>query len=175
MKRWRGSCWEHKINLFGIFSRKILGQAQKELFHNEALQALDTLVAPAVEGPPANDPPSEAMVGRSYLLADAPTGDWSGHPSEIASYTNAGWRFHAPNEGMTVFVRSMSVVAVFRTGGWEIGKVRAMSLIIDGNQVVGPRGTAIPDPQDGSTVDVEARSTLVQILGVLRQHGLISV
>ena len=35
----------------------IAGQAQKELFHNEALQTLDTLVAAAVEDAPANDPP----------------------------------------------------------------------------------------------------------------------
>jgi hypothetical protein len=148
---------------------------KENLWHNEALQALDALVSAAVEGPPADDPPGDAVVGTSYLLADAPTGDWSGHPGEIASYTNAGWRFHEPTPGLAVFVKSMAVAAIFGSSGWEIGNLRAPRLIIDGNQVVGSRLSAIADPQEGATIDVEARSALVQILDALRQHGLISL
>ncbi len=39
------------------------GQAQKELFHNEALQALDLVVAAAVEEPPRAAPPAAPAPG----------------------------------------------------------------------------------------------------------------
>ena len=54
------------------------GQAQKEVLHNEALQLLDALVAPAVEGPPLATPPPAPVVGSCYIVAASPTGDWAG-------------------------------------------------------------------------------------------------
>lgn len=145
----------------------------KRTWHNEALQILDTLVAAAVEDVAANDPPSAPAVGTSYLIGGAPTGEWAQHPGEIASYTSAGWRFVSPTIGLAVFVKSLATVAAYGEAGWEIGNVRALKLTIDGHQVVGPRATAISDPEGGTTIDAEARSAILQILATLRQHGLI--
>ena len=47
------------------------GQAQKELFHNEALQVLDIVVAAAAEEAPGNDPPLSPTSGSSYLVGDS--------------------------------------------------------------------------------------------------------
>ena len=44
------------------------GQAQKEFFHNEALQTLDTLVAAAVEEPPRASPPASPALGVCYII-----------------------------------------------------------------------------------------------------------
>ena len=65
-------------------------------------------------------------------------------------------------------------VAVYSDAGWEVGKVRATSLFIDGVQVVGPRAGSVADPSGGPTVDAEARVAITGILAALRQHGLIS-
>jgi hypothetical protein len=43
----------------------------------------------------------------------------------------------------------------------------------DAAEVVGGRAAGISDPSGGVTVDAEARSAVEQILGTLRQHGLI--
>jgi hypothetical protein len=150
------------------------GQAQKELFHNEALQLLDSLVAPAVEDGPANDPPANPAIGQCYLIGEAPTGEWSGYAAHLAAYTSAGWRFIPPTSGMALFVKSTSTVATFSSAGWEIGMLRGSKLLIDGEQVVGSRGAAIADPSGGSSVDVEGRAAIGSILAILRQHGLIS-
>jgi hypothetical protein len=150
------------------------GQAQKELFHNEALQRLDIAVAASVEGPPADDPPTAPELGTAYIVGDSPTGAWSGFAGHLAGFGIAGWRFIPPNIGMSVFEKSSQSVAIYSDAGWELGKVRATSLIIDGVQVVGPRMGSIADPSGGVSIDAEARVALGGILAVLRQHGLIS-
>ena len=69
------------------------GQAQKEFFHNEALQTLDMLVAAAVEEAPRAAPPATPAVGATYIVADSPTGEWAGKPLNLAAYTIGGWGF----------------------------------------------------------------------------------
>ena len=149
------------------------GQAQKELYHNEAVQTLETLVSPAVEEGPRVSPPAAPVIGACYILAASPTGAWAGKPLNLAAYTSGGWRFVSPIEGLTAFVRSSSVWATFRSGAWELGVLRGSNVTIAGQQVVGGRAAAIPAPSGGGVVDVEARASIGQILTTLRQHGLI--
>lgn len=150
------------------------GQAQKEFFHNEALQLLDAVVAGAVEEPPRDDPPQSPSSGQCYLVGSSPIGDWSPHAGKLAVFSEAGWRFVAPVAGMSLLVKTSETLATYGSAGWEVGTIRASRLFIDGVQVIGPRSTAIADPAGGSTIDAEARLSLQQILSALRQHGLIA-
>ena len=134
------------------------GQAQKEFFHNEALQTLDLLVAPAVEEGPRDAPPASPNIGACYLVGASPSGDWVGKSMCIAGYTSGGWRLIQPTEGMTAYVKSTGQTATYREGAWEIA----------GGQLA-----AIPGPSGGSNVDVEARAAIDQVLAALRHHGLI--
>ena len=134
------------------------GQAQKAFFHNEALQTLDLLVAPAVEEGPRDAPPASPNIGACYLVGASPSGDWVGKSMCIAGYTSGGWRLIQPTEGMTAYVKSTGQTATYREGAWEIA----------GGQVA-----AIPGPSGGSNVDVEARAAIDQVLAALRHHGLI--
>ncbi|MFL6725358.1 MAG: DUF2793 domain-containing protein [Sphingomicrobium sp.] len=149
------------------------GQAQKEFFHNEALQTLDVLVAGAVEEGPRGTPPSSPVVGVSYLLDESPTGIWVGKPQTVAAYTSGGWRFVSPVEGMSVYVKSTGMWANYRLGTWELGTVRGSSLVLGGQQVVGSRAAAIAPASGGTTMDTQARAAIDEILSALRQHGLI--
>ena len=56
---------------------------------------------------------------------------------------------------------------------WEVGSLRGDNVPIGGEQVLGPRGAAIPAPSGGSTVDAEARAAIEPILSAMRGHGLI--
>jgi hypothetical protein len=150
------------------------GQAQKELFHNEALQALDLIVAAAVEEPPLAAPPASPTVGSCYIIAASPSGAWAGHAGCIAGMTAAGWRFVTPVEGLTALVRSTGATAIYRAGGWEMGILRGEKVEIGGQQVVGSRAGAIAAPAAGSVIDVEARAAVSAILSALRLHGLIA-
>ena len=144
------------------------------MFHNEALQILDVLVAAAVEGLPLATPPASPAIGSCYIVAASPTGAWVGHAQQLAAYTSGGWRFIAPCEGMTALVDSNGSNAVYRAGSWEIGMLRGAELALDGLKVVGPQGSAIADATGGSTVDVEARTAIGGILDAMRDHGLIA-
>jgi hypothetical protein len=150
------------------------GQAQKELFHNEALQLLDCIVAGSIEEPARNVPPSAPTPGKTYLVGSAPEGEWSQYSDHIAAFGEGGWRYVAPVVGLSVFDRSTDTVAVYRSTGWEAGVVRASRIVIDGQQVLGPQAGAIADPSGGANIDLEARSAITEMLTALRQHGLIS-
>jgi hypothetical protein len=138
------------------------------------LQLLDAIVAGAVEESPLNDPPQSPAAGACYLVGDTPSGEWTQYPSHLAAFSSAGWRFVPPVLGLSVAVKSTGVVATFRAGGWDLGTVHASRVVIDGNQVVGERAPPIADPAGGAVIDAEARATLEQVLGSLRQHGLIA-
>jgi hypothetical protein len=135
---------------------------------------LDVLVSAAVEEAPRASPSASAVPGSCYLVAEAPTGAWAGKAQCIAAFTSGGWRFLAPIEGMSVHVSTTGATATYRSGGWELGMLRGSSLMLDGQQVVGPRAAGIASPAGGTTVDAEARTAIDQILSAMRQHGLIA-
>ena len=149
------------------------GQAQKEWFHNEALQRIDMLVCAAVDGVSVNEPPPAPQPGDCFLLGDQPTASWAGQAGTLAGYSDGGWRFVAPAEGMRLLVRATGETMVRRGGGWESGIVRASEIQVDGVKVLGPRQPALAAPSAGAVVDSEARSAIAQIVAALQAHGLV--
>lgn len=149
------------------------GQAQKELFHNEALTLVDTLAQPCVEAIGIDTPPTAPIPGQSWIVGESPTGAWAGKVGSLALWTAGGWRFVIPREGMTAWVAADALAARFTAGSWRSGRLTATHLEIDGEQVVGPREPAIDDPDGGAVADVEARVAIEAILATLRTHGLI--
>ena len=144
------------------------------MFHNEALQQLDVVVAAAVEGPPLATPPASPAAGNCYIVASGATGAWAGHAQQLAAYSAGGWRFVAPLDGMSAYDRGSGATAVFDNGAWVIGTLTGSQLMLDGLKVVGARAAAIAAPAAGTIVDVEARAAIGQMLTMLRQHGLIA-
>jgi len=149
------------------------GQMQKEFFHNEALQQVDLLLCPVVEGSPQTAPPANPDIGACYLVDADATGAWLNKDGALACFTEGGWRFATPIEGMSVNVGSSGETALWRNGSWELGIVKAQQIQIDGQTVLRNRQPAISDPAGGTAVDVECRSTLGAVLATLRAHGLI--
>lgn len=152
----------------------IAGQAQKEVLHNEALQRLDAIVAGAVEGAPADDPPNSPVAGTCYIVGQNPSGAWADYPGHLAACGAAGWQFIAPVIGLSVLEKPSGLIARYGPGGWEVGISRAAEIQIEGRKVVGDQVSAIADPAGGAIIDVEGRSAIAQILSALRQHGLIA-
>ena len=118
----------------------------KPFVHFYATKLIDLVVAAAVEEEPLAAPPANPVIGATYIVASGATGAWAGNDLALAGYTDGGWRFVAPREGMLAYVVNGSVWAAFRAGSWEIGAVRGESLMIGGQQVVGARAGAIGSP-----------------------------
>jgi hypothetical protein len=92
----------------------------------------------------------------------------------LAGFSAGGWRFMAPVDGMRLTERNSGLEIAFRNGAWTSGMIRANEVAIAGVKVLGARTSAIADPTGGTTIDMHARSTVAQILGALRAHGLIA-
>ena len=150
------------------------GQAQKEVYHNEALTRLDMIVAATVQSIGSDDPPTAPDPGQCWIVGPAPSGAWAGQAGALAGWTPGGWRFVAAPEGTQVWSIADGVWARRSGSGWSIGELPVSSLQVSGVQVVGGRLGGIAGPVGGTTVDAEARTALAAILGALRTHGLIA-
>ena len=135
---------------------------------------IDALEGACVEQRALGVPPGSPTPGRCYIVASGATGAWAGKTDQIAVATEGGWRFIAPREGLRAVVASEGIDAVYRGSSWIYGDLRGSFVTVGGNQVVGGRGAAIPDPAGGTTVDSQARATLASLLATLRTHGLIA-
>lgn len=136
---------------------------------------LDSMTQAVVLSVAPSSVPSTPVAGQSWIVGAGATGDWSGQDGALATWTAGGWRFTAAFDGMTAWSLADAVQVSRIAGVWEIGRVRASALLIDGDQVVGARQPAIADPSGGATVDAEARDCIALILEALRSHGAIEI
>jgi hypothetical protein len=73
-----------------------------------------------VLGTDVNTPPASPADGDTYIIGSSPTGDWSGHPGEIAFYNETVWEFYPPFNGVRAFVASNGTLIVYSTGNWLV-------------------------------------------------------
>ncbi|MFN3945198.1 MAG: DUF2793 domain-containing protein [Allosphingosinicella sp.] len=148
------------------------GQAQKEAFHNEALEAVDGALHPSVAGPPMAEPPAAPVSGQGWIVGGQATGAWSGKEGMIARWTAGGWRFTAPVPGMRAWLETGGLWLHWTGTGWSGGEVPAARIVIEGQQIVGPRLPEVPSPSGGTTIDQEARAAIDTLIATLKSHGL---
>lgn len=148
------------------------GQAQKEVFHNEALTRIDAALHGCVEEGPRSDPPGDPAPGQSWLVGDDASGDWAGMEGALASWTAGGWRFVAPVPGMLVWNIDPGYWIHWTGSAWNDGSLPAAAFVINGQQVVGPRQPDVPSPSGGTTIDAEARAAIDAVIATLKSHGL---
>jgi len=149
------------------------GQAQKEVFHNEALAMADTLLHPVVEGSPLAAPPAAPEVGRCWIVAAGAGGAWADEDGRLAAWTAGGWRFLAPVPGLIAWNRAAGHWLQWDGTRWSDGTLPVAGLSVAGKKVVGARQAAVPSPSGGTTIDAEARAALNAVIVALKTHGLI--
>ena len=140
----------HKLPLLAI------SQAQKEITHNEALVRIDALLHPVVVAELSTPPlPTEADIGKSWLVGASSTGEWAGKSGQLAIWVGGGWRFCGAVEGMRIRLQSARLDRVYADGTWQVAPT-------------------IPNPENGAVVDVEARTALISLLEHLRGVGQVT-
>jgi hypothetical protein len=131
-----------------------VGQAQKEVTHNEALARIDALLHPAVEAL-ATEPISGLTAsddGRCWLIAASASGLWTGRAGQIARWSGGSWRYLAPVAGMTLWLSSTGKRLFYIGSDW-----------LEPDAIAGPSG--------GAVIDVESRAAVAAILSHLRQFS----
>lgn len=129
------------------------GQAQKEIFHNEALIVTDMLLHPVAQGV-ADMPPEAPAVGDCWIVGADAGGAWAGHAGALAGWTGGGWRYAAPQPGMMVWRADRAAAVRYREGAWGDAE-------------------AIAAPSGGPVIDGEARAAIGALIVALRTQGLI--
>ncbi len=129
-----------------------VGQAQKEVFVNEAHALLDALLHCAIEGT-ASSPPGSPVDGTSWRIGPSATGEWTGRDGQLACRQGGNWLFAVPRDGTRVLDRSTGQhLTYFST--W--------------------RSPAAPaEPTGGTVVDSQARTAVAQLTAILRQAGIL--
>ena len=146
--------------------------SNKPFVHFYATALLDIAVQASADGP-LDAPPADPQPGDCWIVGAAPSGEWAGRARCVAGWTPGGWRFVVPRDGMRLWLGPARGFALFAGGEWRFGEAHG-KLIVEGQQVVGIRGAAIPEPAGGMVVDGEARTAIVALLEALRSHGLIA-
>ncbi len=150
------------------------GQAQKEMTHNEALLIADMLVQPVVEALGQTTVPAAPQPGQCWIVGAGSVGDWTGKADALACWTEGGWRFFSPFEGISVWSIADSMQAQWRGGSWAKGTINAQTYAVGGQTVLRAQRPAIANASGGATIDSEVRIVVDAILVALRQHGLIA-
>lgn len=152
----------------------VSGQAQKDVTHNEALALIDACLVPSAEETDVDVPPTSPAAGQCWVVGTVPSGAWTGRARALAIWTDGGWRFVDPIEGMRVWIKQNALWATYIEGAWTLGVERAASIVIGEHPVVGARQPAVPVPAAGATIDGEARMAISAIIARLEAHGLVA-
>lgn len=130
------------------------GQSQKEVTVNEALLTADVLLHLAVEAV-VTTPPAAPASGQCWLVGASATGAFAGKSGRIANWSDGGWRFVAPREGMRAYDIAASAYRHFAGGNWQIA-------------------AAPVAPAGGTVIDSEARAAIGNLIATLRAAGVLS-
>lgn len=129
------------------------GQAQKEFTINHALTAIDSALRLSVEASqPA--PPSTATEGQAYRVTLTASEEWQGKEDQIATMIGGSWVFTEPFPGLRLFDRNAGKMICYESG-WESAQ-------------------APQTATGGTTIDVEARQMLTELMEALRKFGVFS-
>ncbi len=130
------------------------GQSQKETTVNEALLAVDVLLHSAIEAVIAT-PPTAPSNGQCWLVGSGATGAFAGQTDRIAAWSEGGWRFIAPREGMRAYDIAVATYRLYSGGTWRL--------------VAAPAA-----PSGGTVIDSQARTAITAIITALRNTGLLT-
>lgn len=128
------------------------GQAQKEVFVNEAHARTDMLLHPAIVGT-ASAPPATPQDGDCWLIGPAATGAWAGHDGQLAGWQAGNWLFAQPRNGMMVLDLSAGKIRRY-ANGWL-------------------SASAVSAPTGGTVIDVQARTAIAGLMAALVAGGIL--
>lgn len=135
------------------------GQSQKDVTHNDALLALDRMVALVVASRSTPAPPASPTAGECHIVPTTGSAAW-GHPAgTLMHWQGSAWLAQTPRDGQMALVADDALWLV-HAGGWKLLRR------------VDP-SAAPAMPSGGATVDSEARSAFAALVTALQQQGLL--
>ena len=148
------------------------GQSQKDVTHNDALLALDRLVAVAAASRSRASPPAAPAIGEVQIVPDAGIAAWGQPAGTLMHWQGAGWLAVPPRDGQIVLVADEAIMLVHR-GSWQ-ALWPVAGLAIAGRTVLAAAPVVVAAPTGGATVDVQARTAIATLIAALQQQGILA-
>lgn len=148
------------------------GQSQKDVTHNEAVLALDRIVALAVVSRTHASPPAAATAGEIQIVPAGGEAAWGQPAGSLMQWQGAGWQVQAPRDGQLALLQDEAVLLVYNQV-WQ-ALLPVGGLLISGRPVLAAAPASIAPPTGGATVDIQARAVLSALLSTLLQQGILA-
>jgi hypothetical protein len=148
------------------------GQSQKDVTHNEAVLALDRMVALAVASRSVATPPAAPQVGACYIVPAGAAAAWGQPVDSIVHWQGAAWLAQTPRDGQIAMVADEAIMLVF-LGSWR-NHLPVAGLTIGNRAVLSASPVAVAPPAGGGTIDAEARAALAAVMMALQQQGVLA-
>lgn len=148
------------------------GQSQKDVTHNEAVLALDRLVALLAVSRSQGVPPASAAIGDVQIVPAAGAAAWAQPAGTLMHWQGTSWLPVQPRDGQIVLVADENMMMVYR-GGWQ-ERWPVAGLSVGGRSVLAVPPAAVLPPDGGVIVDVEARTAIAELIFALQQQGLLN-
>ncbi len=148
------------------------GQAQKDVTHNEAILAIDQLIALAAVSRSVVAPPTNPTFGAVYLVPVNGVSAWGAAAGTMMYWQGNGWSAVQPRTGQLALIVDEGIMISFRQTWQSLWPVAGLE--IGGRAVLTASPTTITSPVGGATVDSEARLAITSIISLLVQQGLAS-
>ncbi|WP_419813856.1 DUF2793 domain-containing protein [Glacieibacterium sp.] len=148
-------------------------QAQKEVTHNEAVTAIDTLLHLSVETAMLAVPPNAPVGGTGWIVGASSTGAWTGKTGQVAFWTEGGWRFTVPRQGCVAWLRDAQHFAVYTAAGWRDDGWPVAGLRIGARLALASAPTTVTVPVGGTVIDIETRAALAALQAALRAAAIV--
>ena len=146
------------------------GQAQKDVTHNEALLALDRLVALVVQSRSVAAPPLGASEGQCWIV---PAGSNWGQPAgTLVHWDGFGWVSAPPVAGQMAWIADEGGAVIF-DGSWRAGWPVAR-LLVGARTLFAAPAVTVAAPSGGAVVDSESRVALANLIVALQAQGVLA-
>ena len=127
-----------------------VGQAAKEIAHNEALRVIDALMSGKAITLTTTTPPGTPTEGDVHIVAASSTGAWSGQDEKIAHFYANAWYFYTAKTGMTLWCDEVGDWIVFNGSAWVIKTLPSYTVATLPAQLAG-RMIYVSDESGGAT------------------------
>ena len=148
------------------------GQAQKDITHNDAILALDRLVALVVASRTLAAPPSTPQMGQCHIVPAGGGAAWGRASGTLVHWQGTGWLAVPPRDGQIALVADEGLMLVFRTGWQSLWPAAGLS--IAGRAVLSVAPVLVSPPSGGSIIDAEARRAIAAIITALGAQGILA-
>lgn len=98
-------------------------QAQKHITVNESLARLDAVAQMRIVEAGLIAPPATPLDGEAYVVGASAIGEWAGHDTSLAVFSNGGWVYLTPKTGWKARNEALAADMIFDGVDWQVNAV----------------------------------------------------